>query len=77
MLKPGTINPICAVQTFTIYKPGHSPALTAPTATTLYSGALQKVEFNVGSCGLHPGYDYVIKLVTLKGAEFAVTVTAS
>ena len=73
ILKPGTINPICAVQSFTIYKPD----LTTSGATTLYPGALQKVEFNVGGCDLQPGYDYVIKLVTQKGTEFAVTVTAS
>jgi len=73
ILKPGTINPICAVQSFTIYKPD----LTTSGATTLYPGALQKVEFKVDGCGLQPGYDYVIKLVTQKGTEFAVTVTAS
>ncbi len=70
IFKPGTINAFCAQQS---YKPGS----TAAKADTLYPGALQKVEFNVGSCGLQPGYDYVIKLVTLKGTEFAVTVTAS
>jgi len=73
ILKPGTVNPLCANQTFTIYKPD----LTTPGAATLYPGALQKVEFNVGGCGLQSGYDYVIKLVTQKGTEFAVTVTAS
>jgi hypothetical protein len=73
ILKPGTINPICAQQSFTIYKPD----LTTSGASTLYPGALQKVKFSVSGCGLQPGYDYVIKLVTLKGAEFAVTVTAS
>jgi hypothetical protein len=46
-------------------------------ADTLYPGALQKVEFDVSGCPLQSGYDYVIKLVTLKGTEFAVTVTAS
>jgi len=73
ILKPGTINPLCAVQSFTIYKPD----LTTSGVTTLYPGALQKVEFNVGGCGLRSGYDYVIKLVTQKGTEFAVTVTAT
>jgi FlaG/FlaF family flagellin (archaellin) len=73
ILKPGTVNPLCAVQSFTIYKPD----LTTSGATTLYPGALQKVEFDVSGCGLQSGYDYVIKLVTSKGTEFAVTVTAS
>ncbi len=48
-----------------------------PIAATLYPGALQAMTFSVSSCGLQPGYDYVIKLVTLKDTEFAVTVTAS
>jgi archaellum component FlaG (FlaF/FlaG flagellin family) len=72
ILKPGTINPLCVVQSITVYKPG-----STTTANTLYPGALQKVEFKVDGCGLQPGYDYVIKLVTQKGTEFAVTVTAS
>ena len=73
ILMPGTINPICAIQSFTVYKPGSTTAIAA----TLYPGALQKVEFSVSGCSLQPGYDYVIKLVTLKGTEFAITVTAS
>jgi FlaG/FlaF family flagellin (archaellin) len=73
ILKPGTVNPICAVQSFTIYKPD----LSTSGAATLYPGALQKVTFSVSGCSLQPGYDYVIKLVTQKGTEFAVTVTAS
>jgi len=73
ILKPGTINPICVVQSSTIYKPD----LTTSGADTLYPGALQKVTFDVSGCSLQPGYDYVIKLVTQKGTEFAVTVTAS
>jgi archaellum component FlaG (FlaF/FlaG flagellin family) len=73
ILKPGTINPICTVQSFTVYKPD----LSTPGAKTLYPGALQKVEFSVSGCDLQSGYDYVIKLATLKGTEFAVTVTAS
>jgi len=74
ILKPGTINPLCAVQSFTIYRPD----LTTSGAITLYPGALQKVTFSISSnCGVQPGYDYVIKLVTQKGTEFAVTVTAS
>ncbi len=73
ILKPGTINPICAVQSFTIYKPD----LTTSGANTLYPGALQKVTFYVGGCNIQSGYDYVIKVVTQKGTEFAATVTAS
>jgi len=71
--KPGTMSALCAISSITIYKPGSTTA----TANTLYPGAVQKVEFSVSGCGLRAGYDYVIKLVTLKGTEFAVTVTAS
>ena len=78
ILKPGTLNPLCVVPSITVYKPGSSPgASNAQTASTLYPGALQAVTFSVSGCNLQPGYDYVIKLVTLKGTEFAVTVTAS
>ena len=73
ILKPGTINPLCVVQSITVYKPGS----TTVQADTLYPGALQMVSFSVDACGLQSGYDYVIKLVTQKGTEFAVTVTAS
>ena len=72
ILKPGTMNPLCVASSMTIYKPD----LTTSGANTLYPGALQKVKFNSG-CSLQAGYDYVIKIVTLKGTEFAVTVTAS
>jgi archaellum component FlaF (FlaF/FlaG flagellin family) len=64
ILRPGTINPLCDPTTPT----GGSP---------IDPGDLATVTFSVGDCGLQPGYDYVIKLVTLKGTEFAVTVTAS
>jgi FlaG/FlaF family flagellin (archaellin) len=74
VLKPGTINPVCTNQSrINIYK----PASTTDTARSLYPGALQMVRFEVGGCGIQSGYDYVIKIVTLRGTEFAVTVTAS
>jgi len=71
--KPGTMSALCAKSSITIYKPGSTTA----TANTLYPGAVQQVTFDASGCGLQAGYDYVIKLVTLKGTEFAVTVTAS
>jgi len=74
VLKPGTINPICTNQSrINIFKPGPATA----TAGSLFPGALQAVSFNVGVCGIQPGYDYVIKIVTMRGTEFAITVTAS
>jgi hypothetical protein len=62
LLKPGTVTPLC-------YKDN--------VGTTIDSGRLQKVSISFTDCTLTAGYDYVIKLVTLKGTEFAVTVTAS
>jgi FlaG/FlaF family flagellin (archaellin) len=75
ILKPGTINPLCTASSITIYK---GTSTTAGSASTLYPGSLQLVRFNLPtSCGITAGYDYVIKVVTQKGTEFAVTVTAS
>jgi archaellum component FlaF (FlaF/FlaG flagellin family) len=72
ILKPGTINPLCAVSDITIYKPG-----SEEEAKSLFPRALQKVKLDVSGCGLQAGHEYVIKVVTLKGTEFAVTATAS
>jgi hypothetical protein len=73
VLRPGTVNPLCTVSEFTIYKPDGSEG-----ARTLYPGRVQRVTFNLPqNCGVQSGRDYVIKLVTQKGTEFAVTVTAS
>jgi FlaG/FlaF family flagellin (archaellin) len=74
VLQPGTVNPLCTAGSITIYK-GTSTA--TGTATTLYPGRLQLVRFTVSDCGIRAGHDYVIKVVTHKGTEFAVTVTAS
>jgi FlaG/FlaF family flagellin (archaellin) len=75
ILKPGTINPLCAIDgsQVTYYRPDG----TSGVGINLYPGAMQKVTFSVSGCGISSGYDYVIKLVTKKGTEFAVTVTAS
>jgi FlaG/FlaF family flagellin (archaellin) len=74
VLKPGTVNPLCTANSITIYK---GTSTTADPASTLYPGRLQLVRFTVSGCGISAGYDYVIKVVTQKGTEFAVTVTAS
>ncbi|ACB40787.1 type IV pilin [Pyrobaculum neutrophilum] len=73
VLKPGTLSPLCLASGITVYKPGSTTA----TATTLYPGQLQQVQFSIPTGCVTAGYDYVIKIVTLKGTEFAVTVTAS
>ncbi len=72
VLRPGSMSPLCAKTTFTIHRPGDGG-----TVTTLYPGAVQRVTFDVSNCGVRSGHEYVIKLVTQKGTEFAVTVTAS
>jgi FlaG/FlaF family flagellin (archaellin) len=75
ILKPGTINPLCTAGSITIYQ-GTSTATNI--VKTLSPGSLQLVKFTVNNnCGITAGYDYVIKVVTQKGTEFAVTVTAS
>jgi archaellum component FlaF (FlaF/FlaG flagellin family) len=74
IFRPGTINPLCVQGSITAYSPDSTTKLNPPI---LIPGALQLVNFSVANCGLQSGYDYVIKLVTLKGTEFAVTVTAS
>ncbi|MGC9051205.1 flagellar biosynthesis protein FlaG [Pyrobaculum sp.] len=76
ILKPGTINPLCVVDgsQVTYYK---STSTTSAQVNSLYPGSVQLVRFSTSGCGVSSGFDYVIKLVTKKGTEFAVTVTAS
>jgi len=62
LIKPGTVTPLC-------YRNNIN--------ATINSGALLAVPVTFLGCALTAGYDYVIKLVTSKGTEFAVTVTAS
>jgi len=62
ILRPGTITPICG------------PADL--TAASIDPGALQEVSIAFG-CSLSAGNDYVVKIVTRRGTEFAVTVSAS
>jgi len=64
VLKPGSISPICL----------HS----INPAETINPGVLSTITLTLPTtCTLNAGYDYVIKIVTQKGTEFAVTVTAS
>ena len=64
ILRPGTINPICG-------------PTTPDETTTIDPGAWEEVSITFDECTLSAGNDYVIKIVTQKGTEFAVTVTAS
>jgi archaellum component FlaF (FlaF/FlaG flagellin family) len=67
VFRPGTLSAIC------------SHALDPPS--TIQPGAMSSVTFTIpsGSCtgSVNAGYDYVIKIITQKGTELAVTVTAS
>jgi FlaG/FlaF family flagellin (archaellin) len=75
ILKPGTVNPLCTNSTaIGIYRGTDTGTGTVPT---LYPSRLHLVRFTVSACGIYAGYDYVIKVVTQRGTEFAVTVTAS
>ena len=77
ILKPGTINPLCAIGKDNISIYIYKPDSTTVKVDTLYPGALQIVMLTPSGCNIQSGYDYVIKVVTQKGTEFAATVTAS
>ena len=68
VLKPGSITPVCSHQ--------------LSTPTTLNPGTVTPFTHTIpaGDClpgGINAGFDYVVKIVTQKGTEFAITVTAS
>jgi len=63
VLIPGSLTPVC-------YQAVDPPE-------TIYANSLGYLDINLGSCTFTAGREYVVKLVTAKGTEFAVTVTAS
>ncbi len=63
ILRPGSLSALC---TATITDASIQPGQVLPVS----------IRFPAG-CGINAGHDYVIKLITQKGTEFAVTVTAS
>jgi len=63
VLLPGSLTPVC-------YK-------AVSPAETIYANSLGYLDINLGTCTFTAGREYVVKLVTAKGTEFAVTVTAS
>jgi len=81
ILRPGTISPICIADVASnqgLIKVDKVNAQQQP----ITPGHLAVVEITftdaaTGSCNLQHGFDYVIKLITARGTEFAVTVTAS
>jgi FlaG/FlaF family flagellin (archaellin) len=75
ILKPDSVNPLCTNDAIQIFR-GTSTA--TGTVQTLYPGRVQLVRFTIpAGCEISSGYDYVIKIVTQKGTEYAVVVTAS
>ena len=66
VFKPGSINALCYSDDFT------------PNPPTVDPGLMEIITIDFTGCAaIDSGYDYVIKVVTRKGTEFAVTVTAS
>ena len=66
VLKPGSIAPICSHEMI-------PPVIINPGVVESFTVSLPS-----GSCisSVDSGFDYVVKIVTRKGTEFAVTVTA-
>jgi FlaG/FlaF family flagellin (archaellin) len=66
-----------------VFKPGSTNLLCKASSVTanpdpIQPGQLSTITVNLPTgCGITAGYDYVVKIVTQKGTEFAVTVTAS
>jgi len=66
VLKPGSLTPICSlVISPVVINPGVVETLTVSLPAASCTGTINS------------GFDYVVKIVTQKGTEFAVTVTAS
>jgi len=63
ILRPGTVNPIC------------SPVRLSPHVS-IAPGMLARVSVTFTGCTISAGNDYVIKIVTQRGTESAVTVAA-
>jgi hypothetical protein len=61
VLRPGSISPVCETDI--------TPVIINPGEVVWFTEELR--------CSFVPGYDYVVKIVTQRGTEFAVTVTAS
>jgi hypothetical protein len=75
VLRSGTVNPLCTAERIRVFRPGGTDEVS-----NLYPGVVQRVTLDLPQncrAQIQSGRDYVIKLVTQKGTEFAVTVTAS
>jgi type II secretory pathway pseudopilin PulG len=67
VLKPGSLTPICSrvISPAVVINPGVVGTFTVSLPATSCTSTIDS------------GFDYVVKIVTQKGTEFAVTVTAS
>jgi len=63
ILRPGSITSVC-----------HG---AVSPVVTINAGGVESFTRTLSGCSLSSGFDYVVKIVTQKGTEFAVTVTAS
>jgi len=62
VLRPGSITPVCS---------------GSISPVTINPGSVESFTRSLSGCTLNAGFDYVVKIITQKGTEFAVTVTAS
>jgi hypothetical protein len=75
ILRPDTVNSLCTNSTAIRIHRGTST--TTDTVRTLFPGRLHLIRFTVPTGCVIVGNEYVIKVVTQRGTEFVVTVTAS
>ena len=64
VLRPGSITPVCSADV-------DPPVVINPGDVVVVSVDLSSI-----GCPIVSGFDYVVKIVTQKGTEFAVTITA-
>ena len=70
LLAPGSLSVLCLNGTAITTNVGNDDIIDA--------NSLERVKINYAStCNIVSGQDYVVKIVTLRGTEFVVTVTAS
>ena len=63
-----------------VFRPGSLNALCSRGIygfPTIPAGDYYPLNMTITGCTIYTGNDYVIKIVTQKGTEFAITVTAS
>jgi len=75
ILRQGSLDPVCTNSSaIEIYR---GTTTATGRVSTLFPGRVHLVRFGTAGCRIVAGHDYVIKVVTQRGTELAVTVTAS